>query len=191
MPYILTIVASLARMKELFGAITYHIDGVFTGWQIPFNNNRHIMIASTYSNASEEEEKYVLATENIPVEEIAELFNEDDDVTFIEVDDEFYDHFKDWFLTFVIDNFSILREFATEEKRKFDAEEKRKFDAEEKRQLTVDTLTSPRSQKASPSRELLKSLKQSLILAVESIDNPDSIDAILDCTKLLSVYVQE
>jgi hypothetical protein len=192
MSTILSLRCSEERIEQLFGTPTYWLEDVFKGWEIDYGNTQKIYITNT-----SEEDKYMIMYEDITLEEMDALFDEDDNVDVIEVDETFYNSLKSWFLNFITKNFVLLREHKYRQLSDIDDAYINEYvnKLTKKLQLNVDddekipqALVSSRN---SPSRELLKCVKEALIVAVQNIETTEAIESILECTKLLSAYSEE
>ena len=192
MSTILSLRCSEERIEQLFGTPTYWLEDVFKGWEIDYGNTQKIYITNT-----SEEDKYMIMYDDITLEEMDALFDEDDNVDVIEVDETFYNSLKSWFLNFITKNFVLLREHKYRQLSDIDDAYINEYvnKLTKKLQLNVDddekipqALVSSRN---SPSRELLKCVKEALIVAVQNIETTEAIESILECTKLLSAYSEE
>ena len=192
MSTILSLRCSEERIEQLFGTPTYWLEDVFKGWEIDYGNTQKIYITNT-----SEEDKYMIMYDDITLEEMDALFDEDDNVDVIDVDETFYNSLKSWFLNFITKNFVLLREHKYRQLSDIDDAYINEYvnKLTKKLQLNVDddekipqALVSSRN---SPSRELLKCVKEALIVAVQNIETTEAIESILECTKLLSAYSEE
>jgi hypothetical protein len=198
-----------SRVEDVFGPVMFKLEGSFLGWNILYKKENGVSktLYITCSNIANEmlddnfPKKFVMVASNMTTEEISVMFeDEEEDIEVIEVEEEFHDYFKDWFLDFITSHFHLLRSHlvdSEEENEEFEAEEK-KVDAllekymyllapldtseEKSHSFTSSKLISPKS------RELLESIKHTLMLAVEGIETPEAINVLLKCTKLLAPF---
>lgn len=212
MPEIFVWNCDQSRVEDVFGPVMFKLENSFLGWNILYKKENNISktLYITCSNLANEmadanfPKKFVMVASNMTSEELASMFDEEDDIEVIEVEEEFHTYFQDWFLDFITSHFHLLRshlvDSSEEDEFEFELEDK-KVNALLKKykhllaplDTTEEKLLMPSNSKlVSPkSRELLESIKQTLLLAVDGIETPEAIHVLLECTKLLTPFHNE